>query len=941
MKKRILSIALFAIFTLALAFALTACGGSCEDGKHSFEVYSGVSLDSVSEWAKENDQELYNAILAQNWKVLEEYHTLHCTVCHHHEARKHNYKAEQSKGADKATIHNLVCTDCDTQRTEEHELNADNKCVCGYEKPQFTVYALNSNDPPAWGAKINNDAKGDLVIPDSYTNEYGDERIIIEVKGSADADQRLPNLTSLTLGDNVTYCNIRSDGLVKITASGECRFYGLDTPNLKELNAPKGHFESYLGTSLKSFETMVIGTISDSNHSNPAFKNLTEYPENLTVTVNKAIGAYVWAPAFAKTVNLGESITEIDFFCRYTASGVPHLIETVNAPGLVKTGEYGTFASDRTPNLKTINAPNLEIIGEGTFSGLDELKSVSFPKVTQIGNYAFSGTGIESMSLPSTVTKLGSGVFSDCHYLKSLYYNVITVDANCYLFAGEVGKNADGGLTVTIGKDVKVIPDNCFNSSKYVTSLVFEEGCALEEIGYSAFSAIGAETVTLPSTVKKIGSYAFAHSDTLKTINMPLGVDMSELVIYGCSQYVYESDAQGTYFGSVMMSINEGVTELRPRAGTVAFKEHITAPDSVISVVLPDSFLRLPSESRLPFANATSITLSPAIKLIPMCCFMDCEKLESITLPEGLEIIDGYAFQGLTNLESLTIPASVTAIGDSAFSNCTSLSTITVLGDVELTPNMVWGSAYKGEQYGNGYYMGTTLMGVVDPEKFLYVKDGTTAIHSDAFDGVTTLKYVYVPESVTEYQRGLFNDCTGLTLILEGPMSSMTQTGATNVRFNKDVTEDGFEYSASSSGVTITKYFGEETELVFPSTIEDKHVIVIGDGEVIADHIDITSVTLPATTTKIGGGAFMNNTSLASINLPATVYVIGDSAFRGCSSLAAVDVQGSGFQIYDNYSIPGVDAPVATVAINDTGFITKLTSTYGNGYQWVRNLNFG
>ena len=83
-----------------------------------------------------------------------------------------------------------------------------------------------------------------------------------------------------------------------------------------------------------------------------------------------------------------------------------------------------------------------------------------------------------------------------------------------------------------------------------------------------------------------------------------------------------------------------------------------------------------------------------------------------------------------------------------------------------------------------------------------------------------------------------------------------------------------FTYKENESGITITDYVGDETELVIPGKINDKKVTGID-------------------------GAFYRCSSLTSITIPAGVKSIEDFAFYGCDSLTSIIVD-KGNKYYDS-----------------------------------------
>ncbi len=114
--------------------------------------------------------------------------------------------------------------------------------------------------------------------------------------------------------------------------------------------------------------------------------------------------------------------------------------------------------------------------------------------------------------------------------------------------------------------------------------------------------------------------------------------------------------------------------------------------------------------------------------------------------------------------------------------------------------------------------------------------------------------------------------------------SSMIVSASSSEDFSYVVGSD-----SEGSFVTITGYSGNDTELVFPSTLNGYKVKAIGsstrNGIQGANTDKVTSVTVPSGVTSIGPYAFQNWTSLLNINTPVSLISIGNYAFRGCTSL--------------------------------------------------------
>lgn len=78
-------------------------------------------------------------------------------------------------------------------------------------------------------------------------------------------------------------------------------------------------------------------------------------------------------------------------------------------------------------------------------------------------------------------------------------------------------------------------------------------------------------------------------------------------------------------------------------------------------------------------------------------------------------------------------------------------------------------------------------------------------------------------------------------------------------------------------------------ELTVPDTIHDHDVVAI-DSNAFRDCINLKSVVLPETLTRIGSSAFADCIALESITLPSSLKNIGESAFKNCTSLESIAI---------------------------------------------------
>jgi len=128
------------------------------------------------------------------------------------------------------------------------------------------------------------------------------------------------------------------------------------------------------------------------------------------------------------------------------------------------------------------------------------------------------------------------------------------------------------------------------------------------------------------------------------------------------------------------------------------------------------------------------------------------------------------------------------------------------------------------------------------------------------------------------------------------------QAGLTDPKIEKwgqfsgeGVTEDGmYEYNAMGDTVTITKYVGEETEVVIPDELVYRDRIILGAQAFQGSNV--TSVTLSDSVVEIASGytfnsVFGNVTTLESVYISGSVGKISAYTFDGCTNLKEVVIE--------------------------------------------------
>ncbi|MBQ2879273.1 MAG: leucine-rich repeat domain-containing protein, partial [Anaerotignum sp.] len=301
-------------------------------------------------------------------------------------------------------------------------------------------------------------------------------------------------------------------------------------------------------------------------------------------------------------------------------------------------------------------------IGSEAFRGCDALESIEIPgSVTQIGNYAFADCGglkkvviaegvkdindaafndcddVRVVVLPKSMETIRIAAFEDCIRIKQVYYygtaaewedilissdndpllnanrNYVTAGAEELIYAsGTCGDNVtwkiniDGVMTISgtgAMADYYSSDSEPWNDAEdMIKSIIVENG--VTTIGAGAFYYYEElESVTLPASVKMIGTQAFRGCYNLKSVTMSEGLE-------SIGQYAFIScnDLKS-------IDLPKSLREI----GTGAFKycyalERIAIPDGVTEI-------------------------RPEV-------FQFCRELKEVALPKSIQSIDRYAFYG-------------------------------------------------------------------------------------------------------------------------------------------------------------------------------------------------------------------------------------------------------------------------------------------------------
>lgn len=394
--------------------------------------------------------------------------------------------------------------------------------------------------------------------------------------------------------------------------------------------------------------------------------------------------------------------------------------------------------------------------------------------------------------------------FSSCNESEDLFESSDSIEAkkkNIELH------ESDGFTYASDGRSVAVygLDDNTDCVNLVIPSEI--NGLPVKEIASYAFQKENSiVSVEFPSSLTRIGEYAFYECENLLSVTIPDGVTTIEHAFTGC-----------TSLKSVKV----------PKSVT-AMDDAFNNCTALNDVLLEDGITVCSGFSGC--SSLTQITIPSSVKIIGRSAFYNyyhtCA-IKEFNLPENLEIIEDSAFYGF-QFENITLPARLKKIGASAFQE-------SALTHIELPASL--------EEIDSFAFYESKLSEIALP-------DGLSYLGESAF-GKTEITEINIPPALQEIPSRALNGMKIRELYLPATVKKIgilfgdgyydEKNPLTKITIACNLLESAYDEGALGDGSILNMLYGEpkEEEYEYTWTDENNEVHAETDTRIVYSGVDV------------------------------------------------------------------------------------------------------
>lgn len=362
-------------------------------------------------------------------------------------------------------------------------------------------------------------------------------------------------------------------------------------------------------------------------------------------------------------------------------------------------------------------------------------------EIVTIGANAFAfNNNLKTLTLTDSINNIGKNAFRGCSSLADIIIPEAFMNLTAEMLVNTaIYKNTSNWQNGALYYNDYLLG---FNPDTIGETLVIKDGTTtISNCAFKGCSKI--KEITVPNSVKKIGSETFSWCDNLTAIN-----------------------------------IEEGIENI----GDKAFSNCIALTNAEI----PNSVITLGDAAFSGCISLKNVKIGGRLTSISNEAFKNCVSLTSISIPENIKSFENNVFAGCAMLETVTIPSGISNIDKNDFTGTAVYSKSKENGIVTISGYLICADKnISGE---------------------ITVKDGTTDICNNAFEYCSGLKKVSLPDTLINIGNDAFKNCPITSVIIPSSVKNLGDSIFSGCRSLTDITvKEGNEYYTSEDGVLYTK----------------------------------------------------------------------------------------------------------------------------------------
>lgn len=379
-------------------------------------------------------------------------------------------------------------------------------------------------------------------------------------------------------------------------------------------------------------------------------------PFNMIISDNvEEVPAYLCEDSQIKSLTVGKNVKTIK---KYAFGYSRNALETVIYNAIDATC-YQPFYNGGSNLKKLVLGSEVRKIPDSFAYSCSKLTNVAWnDKLEEIGESAFRDCSFVSFTAPESLKIIGKNAFPST-------LETIKLNEGLEILSGFGSSKI---TEVTIPSTVRVIGDYAFSDCYKLVTVEGLESDVIDRIGEHAFdrTSLKAERIRFGKNLKSIGNYAFNEVKQIHNVILNEGLE-------SVGNYAFKNDIEafsGIDFilpsslrtiGSFAFSnsgitgklvIPEGITSLNQ--GSFSLNTAVTELEyNAIDCNLDISWLYYESDGPFGGISVKTIKFGDKVETIGKYLFYKMTQLESIVFPPSLKCIKEYAFDDCTNLNHI------------------------------------------------------------------------------------------------------------------------------------------------------------------------------------------------------------------------------------------------------------------------------------------------